>query len=177
MIRMVSNVHVVSQRLYDVCLNILLIKLYRNKPRHYFINNISSVICFVLCKPSSAWIHNCGMNYMLQCHKVFRRDLILHHNGILWKVIYIKFSIKNHTRARTHVRTHVRAHAHTHTQIPCSYSAPPFPPTSCTPSTCNIYLHNSLATVAQSHNKKLIKKMWVTFVTFLLNMTHFVTFM
>jgi len=47
MIRMVSNVHAVSQRLYDVCLNILLIKLYRNKSRHYFINNLSSVICFV----------------------------------------------------------------------------------------------------------------------------------
>jgi len=31
---------------------------------------------FQLCKPSSGGIHNC-MNYILQCHKWFRRDLVL----------------------------------------------------------------------------------------------------
>ena len=39
-------------------------KTYKIKSRQNFINNIVSDI-FRLCKPSSGWIHNCGMNYVL----------------------------------------------------------------------------------------------------------------
>ena len=50
-----------------------------NKTSHNFINNLSTVIMFGICKPYSGWIYNCGMNYTLQCRMWFRKDLVLYH--------------------------------------------------------------------------------------------------